>query len=149
MFEQAFKNIDDVLRNEAGCTTELDYTEQSSWLLFVKYLDDLEADKATEPGNSGHTLELADNIWLDPPSTGDENGDALSTTTTDGQLVTLPLYSYADVDYLADVSRGTARRWLTGYESGLERAGQAAQAAASEGPPAVACDVVGGHPTEH
>src|SRR5207249_6239330 len=48
MFEQAFKNIDDVLRKEAGCTTELDYTEQSSWLLFLKYLDDLEADKATE-----------------------------------------------------------------------------------------------------
>ena len=28
MFEQAFRNIDDVLRKEAGCTTELDYTEQ-------------------------------------------------------------------------------------------------------------------------
>jgi type I restriction enzyme M protein len=30
MFEPAFKNIDDILRKEAGCTTELDYTEQSS-----------------------------------------------------------------------------------------------------------------------
>jgi len=48
MFEQAFKNIDDVLRKEAGCTTELDYTEQTSWLLFLKYLDDLEEDKRTE-----------------------------------------------------------------------------------------------------
>ncbi len=48
MFEQAFRNIDDVLRKEAGCTTELDYTEQSSWLLFLKYLDGLEQDKATE-----------------------------------------------------------------------------------------------------
>ena len=48
MFEQAFKNIDDVLRKEAGCTTELDYTEQSSWLLFLKYLDALEQDKADE-----------------------------------------------------------------------------------------------------
>ena len=48
MFEQAFKNIDDVLRKEAGCTTELDYTEQSSWLLFLKYLDDLEQDRAIE-----------------------------------------------------------------------------------------------------
>lgn len=46
MFEQAFKNIDDVLWKEAGCTTELDYTEQSSWLLFLKYLDDLEQDKS-------------------------------------------------------------------------------------------------------
>jgi type I restriction enzyme M protein len=48
MFEQAFKNIDDVLRKEAGCTTELDYTEQTSWLLFLKYLDGLEEDKAIE-----------------------------------------------------------------------------------------------------
>jgi HsdM-like protein len=48
MFEQAFKNIDDVLRKEAGCTTELDYTEQTSWLLFLKYLDGLEEDKAAE-----------------------------------------------------------------------------------------------------
>jgi type I restriction enzyme M protein len=48
MFEQVFKNIDDVLWKEAGCTTELDYTEQTSWLLFLKYLDGLEQDKATE-----------------------------------------------------------------------------------------------------
>lgn len=37
MFEQTFKNIDDVLRKEAGCATELDYTEQTSWMLFLKY----------------------------------------------------------------------------------------------------------------
>ncbi len=45
MFEQTFKNIDDVLWKEAGCTTELDYTEQTSWLLFLKYLDDLERER--------------------------------------------------------------------------------------------------------
>lgn len=48
MFEQAFKNIDDVLWKDAGCTSELDYTEQTSWLLFLKYLDALEQDKASE-----------------------------------------------------------------------------------------------------
>jgi type I restriction enzyme M protein len=48
MFEQAFKNIDDVLWKDAGCTSELDYTEQTSWLLFLKYLDGLEKDKETE-----------------------------------------------------------------------------------------------------
>ena len=48
MFQQVFKNIDDVLRKEAGCTTELDYTEQTSWLLFLKYLDGLEQDLADE-----------------------------------------------------------------------------------------------------
>ena len=46
MFEQTFKNIDDLLWKDAGCTSELDYTEQSSWLLFLKYLDSLESDKA-------------------------------------------------------------------------------------------------------
>ncbi len=48
MFEQAFKNIDDVLWKEAGCTTELDYTEQTSWMLFLKYLDDLDRERALE-----------------------------------------------------------------------------------------------------
>jgi type I restriction enzyme M protein len=55
LFEQTFKNIDDVLWKEAGCTTELDYTEQTSWMLFLKYLDDLErerADKAELVGKS-------------------------------------------------------------------------------------------------
>jgi type I restriction enzyme M protein len=47
MFEQAFKNIDDALWKESGCTTELDYTEQTSWLLFLKYLDSLEQEKAS------------------------------------------------------------------------------------------------------
>ncbi len=48
MFEQAFKNIDNVVWKEAGCTTELDYTEQTSWVLFLKYLDVLETEKAME-----------------------------------------------------------------------------------------------------
>ena len=48
MFEQAFKNIDDVLWKEAGCTTELDYTEQTSWLLFLKYLDNLDVYSVQE-----------------------------------------------------------------------------------------------------
>ena len=50
MFEQTFKNIDDVLWKEARCTTELDYTEQTSWLLFLKYLDGLEQDRASWAG---------------------------------------------------------------------------------------------------
>ena len=36
MFQQTFKNLDDVLWKEAGCSSELDYTEQSSWLLTPK-----------------------------------------------------------------------------------------------------------------
>ena len=44
MFEPAFKYVDDVLRKEAGCSKELDPIEQSSWVLFLKYLDDFEVD---------------------------------------------------------------------------------------------------------
>src|SRR5712672_1128211 len=53
MFEQAFRNIDDILRKEGGCSTELDYTEQTSWLLFLKYLDGLEQEKTMEAGLAG------------------------------------------------------------------------------------------------
>ena len=30
MFEQAFKNIENVLHKDAGCSSELDYTGQTS-----------------------------------------------------------------------------------------------------------------------
>jgi type I restriction enzyme M protein len=58
MFEQTFKNIDDILHKDAGCTSELDYTEQSSWLLFLKYLDQLERDKALEAELEGRPYEF-------------------------------------------------------------------------------------------
>ena len=58
MFEQTFKNIDDVLWKEAGCTTELDYTEQTSWLLFLKYLDDLEQERSMEAELVGKSYEF-------------------------------------------------------------------------------------------
>ena len=47
-YQQTFKNIDDILRKDAGASSELDYTEQTSWILFLKYLDDLEKRKAIE-----------------------------------------------------------------------------------------------------
>ena len=46
MFEQSFKNIDNELHKDAGCSTEMDYIEQTSWLLFLKYLEDLENNRA-------------------------------------------------------------------------------------------------------
>jgi len=58
MFEQAFKNIDDVLWKEAGCTTELDYTEQTSWMLFLKYLDDLEQERSMESELVGKSYDF-------------------------------------------------------------------------------------------
>jgi type I restriction enzyme M protein len=72
MFEQHFKNIDDILHKDAGCTSELDYTEQSSWLLFLKYLDALDQTKADEAALEGkrHSCILAPeyrwNKWAAP-----------------------------------------------------------------------------------
>ena len=53
MFEQTFKNIDDILHKDAGCSSELDYVEQTSWILFLKYLDDFERDRATSAELTG------------------------------------------------------------------------------------------------
>ncbi len=72
MFEQIFKNIDDILHKDAGCSSELDYVEQTSWILFLKYLDDLEQDKNAAAKLSGkHHSEIIDkkfkwNVWAVP-----------------------------------------------------------------------------------
>ena len=52
-YESTFSAIDNILRNEAGCSTELDYIEQTSWLLFLKYLDDLERERVDKAMLSG------------------------------------------------------------------------------------------------
>jgi type I restriction enzyme M protein len=80
MFEQTFKNIDDILHKDAGCTSELDYTEQSSWLLFLKYLNALEADKALEAELDGKKYKAildADYRWQSwaAPKTADGKPD--------------------------------------------------------------------------
>lgn len=49
MFELTFKNIDDALRTEAGCQNELDYIEQTSWIISLKHPDDLEEDRKSLP----------------------------------------------------------------------------------------------------
>lgn len=53
MFEQTFKNIDDILFKDAGSDSELDYIGQTSWILFLKYLEELEEEKAIEATLSG------------------------------------------------------------------------------------------------
>lgn len=92
MFEQAFKNIDDILRKDAGCTSELDYTEQTSWLLFLKYLDGLEHDKDDQAKLEGreytHLLEKAYRweTWAAPKGV-DGKLDHNSAMTGDDLLV--------------------------------------------------------------
>ncbi len=72
MFEQTFKNIDDILWKEAGCQSELDYVEQTSWIIFLKYLDDLERERQTKAELVGKDYEaiIADKyrweVWAAP-----------------------------------------------------------------------------------
>nr|MCH9705107.1 type I restriction-modification system subunit M N-terminal domain-containing protein [Pseudomonadota bacterium] len=55
MYEAAFKSIDDTLWKDAGCSSELDYIEQTSWILFLKYLDDYEKEKSAAAKLDGKT----------------------------------------------------------------------------------------------
>ena len=72
MYEAAFKNIDDTLWKDAGCSSELDYIEQTSWVLFLKYLDDFESDKETAALLNGESYsriidsEFRWNQWAAP-----------------------------------------------------------------------------------
>jgi type I restriction enzyme M protein len=101
MFEQTFKNIDDILHKDAGCTSELDYTEQSSWLLFLKYLEALEQDKAAEAALQGkkYTFILPEefrwNVWA-APKTSDGSIDHNAAKTGDDlrEFVNTKLFPY-------------------------------------------------------
>lgn len=79
MFEQSFKNIDDILHKDAGCSSELDYVEQTSWVLFLKYLDDLEKDRRTK-------AELAGKEYSDIISKAFKWDTWASPKTKDGKL---------------------------------------------------------------
>jgi len=74
MFENAFNNIDRALRNDEGLASELDYAEQTSWLLFLKYLADFEQERADEAAleGKGYTPILGDEyrwaVWASPKS---------------------------------------------------------------------------------
>ncbi len=101
MFEQTFKNIDDILRKAGGSQTELDYVEQTSWILFLKYLDDLEKDRATAAELTGksYTPIIDDayrwTIWA-APKTKDGKLDHQNALTGDDltEFVNTNLFPY-------------------------------------------------------
>lgn len=101
MFEQTFKNIDDILHKDAGCSSELDYVEQTSWVLFLKYLDDLEKTKITEAALAGKTFtpiikpEYRWEAWAAPKNGNgkiDQNKALTGDDLTD--FVNLQLFPY-------------------------------------------------------
>ena len=58
MFDQVFKNIDDILYKDPGADSELDYVAQTSWVLFLRYLDEIEKENAEEAILSGDNYEF-------------------------------------------------------------------------------------------
>jgi type I restriction enzyme M protein len=77
MFEQTFKNIDDLLYKDSGADSELDYIGQTSWVMFLRYLDELEQDKADQAELKGeaYTYILEEQYrWPNWAMPKDENG---------------------------------------------------------------------------
>ena len=101
LFEQTFKNIDDKLWKDAGCSSELDYVEQTSWILFLKYLDDLEKDRKDAAELSGKTYtpiiapEFRWDVWASPKN-GDGKLDHHKAMTGDDLIdfVNIQLFPY-------------------------------------------------------
>jgi type I restriction enzyme M protein len=90
MFEQTFKNIDDILHKDAGCSSELDYVEQTSWVLFLKYLDDFEKDKQTAAKltrRAYQTIISSDFQWSNWATPKLDNGDIDHNALTGDDLL--------------------------------------------------------------
>jgi len=89
MFEQTFKNIDDILFKDAGADSELDYIAQTSWILFLKYLDELEQERADEASLRGETYkfiidkEFRWNSWAIPLNEKNEYDKTNALSGTD------------------------------------------------------------------
>ena len=101
MFEQAFRNLDSALRKDSGCSTELDYIEQTSWVLFLKYLDDFEADREASAKLNGERYkrilsnEYSWSSWA-MPKTQDGKLDYSNALTGEDlkEFVDLKLFPY-------------------------------------------------------
>ena len=101
MFEQTFKNVDDILHKDAGCGSELDYVEQSSWVLFLKYLDDLEVEReikaklAGKPYKSLFESDYQWRSWAEPKgANGKIDFDKAKTGDDLTQFVNSKLFPY-------------------------------------------------------
>ncbi len=117
MFEQTFKNIDDILHKDAGCGSELDYVEQTSWILFLKYLDDLERDRATAAELTGKTYttiiekDFQWNVWAMP-----------KTKKQEGISMDLDHHKALTGDDLTDFVNGKLFPYLKKFKTSAESA---------------------------
>jgi len=100
-FEQTFKNIDDLLYKDSGSDSELDYIGQTSWVMFLRYLDELEQDKADVAELNGEDYkyildeEYRWNSWAMPKGDNGKLDDHIAMTGTDlVQFVDAKLFPY-------------------------------------------------------
>ena len=100
-YEQTLKAVDDILRTDAGCATPIDYIEQTSWILFLKYLSDLESERSDEATLKGkeYTPLFTDEFKWDNwavPKKEDGSQDIVNALTGDDLLefVNLKLMPY-------------------------------------------------------
>jgi type I restriction enzyme M protein len=134
MFENAFNNIDRAMRNDEGLSSELDYAEQTSWLLFLKYLDDLEQERQDQAELEGRAYTpILDEAyrWQTWAAPKDEDGELDHNAAKTGQdlidFVNGKLFPYlktfnasdADVDTLeykvGEIFSELANRFRSGY----------------------------------
>ncbi len=101
MFEQTFKNIDDLLYKDSGADSELDYIGQTSWIMFLRYLDELEQDKADEAALQGKPYKFildeafSWNVWAMPKTPDGKPDIHKALTGTDlVQFVDQKLFPY-------------------------------------------------------
>jgi type I restriction enzyme M protein len=114
MFENTFKNVDDILHKDAGCSSELDYVEQSSWVLFLKYLEDLEKSRALAKELAGEKYKplIADKFrwttWA-CPKTKDGKIDFNNALSGDDlrDFVNSELFPYLAKFKIAETGSGT------------------------------------------
>ena len=89
MFEQTFRNIDDLLYKDSGADSELDYIGQTSWVMFLRYLDQLERDRHTTAALEGRDYqpilapEYRWNAWAMPLDTDGKFDRHVALTGTD------------------------------------------------------------------
>lgn len=100
-FESTFKAIDNILRHDEGCSTALDYVEQSSWILFLKYLDDLEETREMsalltgQPYQRAFEQEYRWSNWAMPKTATGEYDRAVALVGDDLiEFVNLKLFRY-------------------------------------------------------
>lgn len=129
------KSCRDIMRKDKGLTTDLDRLPMLTWILFLKFLDDLEQVRETEAALEGkrfrHTIEppYRWRDWAAKPDgiTGDaliafiQHDEAIRPDGTKGPGLFAYLRSLTGAnggdrrDVIRTVFQGTASRMLNGY----------------------------------